>query len=100
MARRVVRPLCVFDAQPMPYPNKVTGHCWLTVHVQDGLDVEYQMLRGIFMPRDRGPDFYVAMSKVRELPEWKEFMEKARSIKPPERRRVQELGREEQRTTT
>ncbi len=78
-----VRPLCVFDAQPMPYPNKVTKDmAWGDIPTckKMGLDVEYQMLRGIFMPggvtKDQ-VDFYVAMlKKVRELPEWKEFMEK------------------------
>src|SRR5260221_14694936 len=45
-----------------------------------GLDVEYQMLRGIFMPAGvtkEQVDFYVALlKKIRETPEWKEFMEK------------------------
>jgi tripartite-type tricarboxylate transporter receptor subunit TctC len=78
-----VRPLCVFDSQPMPYPNKVTKDmAWSDIPTckKMGLDVEYQMLRGIFMPggvTKEQVDFYVALlKKVRELPEWKEFMEK------------------------
>ncbi len=78
-----VRPLCVFDSQPMPYPNKVTKDmAWSDIPTckKMGLDVEYQMLRGIFMPggvTKEQVNFYVALlKKVRELPEWKEFMEK------------------------
>ena len=45
-----------------------------------GLDVEYQMLRGIFMPAGVSKDqvdFYVGLlKKIRETPEWKDFMEK------------------------
>ena len=46
-----------------------------------GLDVEYLMLRGIFMPRgvtQEQVDFYVDLfKKVRALPEWKKFTEDA-----------------------
>jgi tripartite-type tricarboxylate transporter receptor subunit TctC len=79
-----LRPLCVFDSKPMPYPTKVTG----TMGWQDiptcksaGLDVEYVMLRGIFMPPgvpQDAVDFYVDLfKKVRELPEWKKYTEDA-----------------------
>ncbi len=47
-----LRPLCVFDAQPMPYPNKVTKDMsWQDIPTckSQGLNVEYLMLRGIFM---------------------------------------------------
>jgi putative tricarboxylic transport membrane protein len=79
-----LRPLCVFDSKPMPYPTKVTA----TMSWQDiptcksaGLDVEYVMLRGIFMPpgvtQDQ-VDFYIDLfKKVRELPEWKKYTEDA-----------------------
>ena len=78
-----VRPLCVFDDQPMPYTAKVTKDmAWGDIPTckKMGLNVEYQMLRGIFMPpgvtKDQ-VDFYVALlKKIRETPEWKEFMEK------------------------
>jgi tripartite-type tricarboxylate transporter receptor subunit TctC len=46
-----------------------------------GLDVEYLMLRGIFMPGGVKPDevaFYVDLfKKVQALPEWKKFCEDA-----------------------
>ncbi len=44
-----------------------------------GLNVEYLMLRGIFMPGGATPDmvkYYVdLLDKVRATPEWKKFME-------------------------
>ena len=46
-----------------------------------GLDVEYTMLRGIFMPAgvtQEQVDYYIDIfKKVRELPEWKKFTEDA-----------------------
>jgi putative tricarboxylic transport membrane protein len=79
-----LRPLCVFDSKPMPYPNKVTADkSWQDVPTckSQGLDVEYLMLRGIFMapgvPQD-AVTFYVDLfKKVRELPEWKKYTEDA-----------------------
>ena len=79
-----LRPLCVFDSKPMPYPAKVTA----TMSWQDiptcktaGLDVEYVMLRGIFMPAgvtQEQVDFYIDLfKKVRALPEWKKYTEDA-----------------------
>jgi tripartite-type tricarboxylate transporter receptor subunit TctC len=79
-----LRPLCVFDSKPMPYPNKVTQTMsWQDVPTckSQGLDVEYLMLRGIFMPPgvpQDAVDFYVDLfKKVRELPEWKKYAEDA-----------------------
>ena len=79
-----VRPLCVFDSKPMPYPNKVTSDkSWEDIPTckSQGLDVEYTMLRGIFMPGGVKPDevaFYVDLfKKVQALPEWKKFSEDA-----------------------
>jgi tripartite-type tricarboxylate transporter receptor subunit TctC len=79
-----VRPLCVFDSKPMPYPNKVTAtQSWQDVPTckSQGLDVEYTMLRGIFMPggvSQEQVDYYVDIfKKVRELPEWKKYSEDA-----------------------
>jgi tripartite-type tricarboxylate transporter receptor subunit TctC len=78
-----VRPLCVFDSERMPYKAKVTKDmAWGDIPTckEMGLNVEYQMLRGIFMPggvTKEQVDFYVnLLRKVRETPEWKEFMEK------------------------
>ena len=79
-----LRPLCVFDSKPMPYPAKVTTtQSWQDVPTckSQGLDVEYVMLRGIFMPAgvsQEQVDFYVDLfKKVRELPEWKKYTEDA-----------------------
>ncbi|MCC6867228.1 MAG: tripartite tricarboxylate transporter substrate binding protein [Burkholderiales bacterium] len=79
-----LRPLCVFDSQPMAYTTKVTAtHAWGDIPTckSQGLDVEYLMLRGIFMPPGVTPDqvnFYVDLfKKVRETPEWKKFTEDA-----------------------
>jgi tripartite-type tricarboxylate transporter receptor subunit TctC len=79
-----LRPLCVFDTKPMPYPNKVTTTMsWQDIPTcrSQGLEVEYLMLRGIFMPSgvtQEQVDFYVELlKKVRALPEWKKFTEDA-----------------------
>ena len=79
-----LRPLCVFDGKPMPYPNKVTAtQSWQDVPTckSQGLDVEYVMLRGIFMPGgvpQEAVDYYVdVFKKVRALPEWKKYTEDA-----------------------
>ncbi|MBS0321320.1 MAG: tripartite tricarboxylate transporter substrate binding protein [Proteobacteria bacterium] len=79
-----LRPLCVFDSKTMPYPNKVTADkAWSDIPTckSAGLDVEYLMLRGIFMPggvTQEQVDFYVdLLKKVRETPEWKKFSEDA-----------------------
>jgi tripartite-type tricarboxylate transporter receptor subunit TctC len=78
-----LRALCVMDSKPMPYKAKVTTtQSWgdLPTCKSAGIDVEYLMLRGIFMPPGVTPDqvaFYVDLfKKVQGLPEWKEFMEK------------------------
>jgi tripartite-type tricarboxylate transporter receptor subunit TctC len=79
-----LRPLCVFDTKPMPYPAKVTStQSWQDVPTckSQGLDVEYLMLRGIFMPpgvTQEQVDFYIDLfKKVRALPEWKKYTEDA-----------------------
>jgi putative tricarboxylic transport membrane protein len=78
-----LRPLCVFDAQRMPYKTKVTADMsWGDIPTckEAGVPMDYVMLRGIFMPAGVTADqvaFYVDLfKKVRETPEWKEFMEK------------------------
>ena len=77
------RALCVFDDQRMPYKTKVTDkQSWHDIPTckEAGVDVDYLMLRGIFMPGGVSQDqvkFYVdLLKKVRETPEWKDFMEK------------------------
>jgi tripartite-type tricarboxylate transporter receptor subunit TctC len=78
-----LRPLCVFDDKPMPYKAKVTAtQSWADIPTckSQGMDVDYQMLRGIFMPAGVTKEqvqFYVDLfKKVQATPEWKEFMEK------------------------
>jgi putative tricarboxylic transport membrane protein len=77
-----LRPLCVFDAKPMPYKEKVTKDmAWGDIPTckDSGLDVEYLMLRGIFMAGGVTPDqvkYYVdVLDKVRKTPEWQKFIE-------------------------
>ena len=77
-----LRPLCVFDAKRMPYKTKVTKTMsWNDIPTckETGLDVEYLMLRGIFMAGGVTADqvqYYVdLMKKVRETPDWKDFLE-------------------------
>ena len=77
-----LRPLCVFDANRMPYKNMITDKMsWSDVPtcLEAGVPTGYVMLRGIFMPPGVKPEqveFYVnLMKKVRETPEWKKFME-------------------------
>jgi tripartite-type tricarboxylate transporter receptor subunit TctC len=79
-----LRPLCVFDAQRMPYKEKVTADMsWYDIPTckESGLPVEYLMLRGIFMPAGvtkEQVDFYVDLfKKVRATPDWKSFSEQA-----------------------
>lgn len=78
-----LRPLCVFDDVKMPYSAKVTKDMsWGDIPTckSQGVEVDYQMLRGIFMaPGVTQPqvDYYLGLlKKIRETPEWKEFMEK------------------------
>jgi len=76
-----LRPLCVFDGKQLVYDEKVVGdQTWASIPTckSQGLDMEYLMLRGIFMPpgvtKDQ-VDYYVQLfQKVRETPEWKDFM--------------------------
>jgi putative tricarboxylic transport membrane protein len=77
-----LRPLCVFDGKPLPYTDKIAGNtAWGDIPTckSQGLDVEYLMLRGYFMPPGVGKDevaYYVDLfKKVRETPEWKKLME-------------------------
>ncbi|HEY7383769.1 MAG TPA: tripartite tricarboxylate transporter substrate-binding protein [Beijerinckiaceae bacterium] len=78
-----LRPLCVFDGKRIPLKEKVTdAMAWGDIPTckEQGLDIEYTMLRGIFMSPGATPEqvaYYVDLfKKVRETPEWKDFMEK------------------------
>ena len=78
-----LRALCVFDDQRMPYKVKVTEtQSWADIPTckEAGIPTDYLMLRGIFMAPGVTPEqvaFYVdLLKKVRETPDWKEYMEK------------------------
>jgi putative tricarboxylic transport membrane protein len=78
-----LRPLCVFDDTRMPYKEKVTDTmAWGDIPTckEAGVPTDYVMLRGIFMPPGVSAEqtaFYVdLLKKVRETPDWKEYMEK------------------------
>ena len=85
------RPICVFSEQKMTYTDKVAGDMsWADIPTckSQGLDVSYQMLRGMFMPGKVTKEqqaYYVNMfKKVSEIPEWKEYL--ARGALVPEYR--------------
>jgi len=78
-----LRPLCVMDKAKLPYNTKLTAtQSWADIPtcVSAGIPAEYLMLRGIFMPPGVKPEqvqYYLdLLKKVRELPEWQEFMAK------------------------
>ena len=77
-----LKPLCVFDGKPLDYHDKITpdGKSWADIPTckSAGIDVEYTMLRGFFMPpgvTEEQVNYYVDLfKKVRETPEWKKLM--------------------------
>lgn len=76
-----LKPLCIFDGKRSTYTEKVTADkAWSDIPTckEAGLPVEYQMLRGIFMPKGATDDqvnFYVDLfKKVMATDEWKKFM--------------------------
>jgi len=78
-----LRPLCVFDDKRMSYKAKVTDTmAWSDIPtcMESGIPMDYQMLRGIFMPAGVTADqraYYVElMRKIRATPDWIDFMEK------------------------
>ena len=83
-----VRALCVFDGERINYKGKVTPDMsWNDIPTckEQGLDVQYTMLRGMFLPGKATPDqvaFYVDLFKrVSETAEYKDYMEK-QALKP------------------
>jgi putative tricarboxylic transport membrane protein len=77
-----LKPLCLFDGKRSIYTAKVTAtQAWSDIPTckEAGLPVEYQMLRGIFMPKGATPEqvqFYVDLfKKVMATDDWKKFME-------------------------
>src|SRR6188474_3684852 len=83
-----VRALCVFDNERMTYKTKVTAdQSWNDIPTckEQGLDVEYTMLRGLFLPPKVNAEqaaFYVDLfKKIADTPEFKDYMEK-QALKP------------------
>jgi putative tricarboxylic transport membrane protein len=77
-----LRPLCVFDPKRMPYKTKVTDKMsWADIPTckESGLDIDYLMLRGIFMAPGTTPEhvqYYLDLfKKVMATPEWTALME-------------------------
>ena len=76
-----LRPLCVFDGQRLNYKEKITTDMsWNDIPTckSQGLDIEYLMLRGIFMTPDATKDqvdYYVNLfQQVRKTDEWNKLM--------------------------
>src|SRR6266566_4889020 len=83
-----VRALCVFDKERISYKAKVTDtQSWNDIPTckEEGLDVQYLMLRAMFLPGKVTPEqqaFYVDLfQKVTQTPEYKDYMEK-QALKP------------------
>ena len=77
-----LKPLCIFDSKRSSYSTKVTKDmAWSDIPTckESGFDVDYLMLRGIFMAGgvtgEQSAYFNDVLKKVRETPEWKKFME-------------------------
>jgi tripartite-type tricarboxylate transporter receptor subunit TctC len=76
-----LRPLCVFDNTRLAVTDKMTATmAWSDIPTckESGLDMDYLMLRGIFMPagvKQEVVDYYIDLfKKVRATPEWMDFM--------------------------
>jgi putative tricarboxylic transport membrane protein len=83
-----VRALCVFDKERISYKTKVTSdQSWNDIPTckEEGLDLQYLMLRAMFLPGKVTPeqkDFYVdLLEKVTKTAEYKDYMEK-QALKP------------------
>ena len=83
-----VRALCVFDKERIEYKAKVTADMsWNDVPTckEQGLDIQYLMLRAMFLPGKVTPDqaaFYVDLfKKLTQTAEYKDYMEK-QALKP------------------
>jgi putative tricarboxylic transport membrane protein len=77
-----LRPLCIFDGKRSIYTNKVTASmAWSDIPTckESGINVEYQMLRGIFgapgITKEQVAFYLDLFKKVAATPDWKQFME-------------------------
>jgi tripartite-type tricarboxylate transporter receptor subunit TctC len=78
-----LKPLCVFENKRLPYKAKVTATMsWADIPTckEGGLNIDYLMLRGIFMPAKVSQEhvaYYQGLfAKIFETPEWKDLMER------------------------
>ena len=78
-----LRPLCIFGDARADYKEPIAdGKAWADIPTckESGLDIEYNMLRGIFTTPGATPEqvaFYVdLMEKVRGTDDWQAFMDK------------------------
>ncbi len=85
------RPLCVFSEKPMSYNAPVAdGKSWADIPTcpSQGLNVTYEMLRGMFMPgkvtKEQQAYYVELFRKVSETQEWKDYL--ARSALVPDYR--------------
>jgi putative tricarboxylic transport membrane protein len=76
-----VRPLCVFSTKRIAVTDKIVGGlAWSDIPTckESGINVQYQMMRGIFASPGLGADqiaFYQDLfRKVMQTPEWKGYM--------------------------
>ena len=83
-----VRALCVFDKERIAYKTKVTDtQSWNDIPTckEEGLDVQYLMLRAMFLPGKATPEqtaFYVdVFRKLTQTAEYRDYMEK-QALKP------------------
>jgi putative tricarboxylic transport membrane protein len=77
-----LRPLCLFDGKRSIYTAKVTADmAWSDIPTckEAGVDVEYQMLRGIFaaggITKEQTAFYVDLLTKVMQTPDWRTFME-------------------------
>ncbi len=83
-----VRALCVFDKERISYTTKVTEtQSWndLPTCKEEGLDVQYLMLRAMFLPgkvsQEQQAFFVDLFQKISQTPEYRDYMEK-QALKP------------------
>src|SRR6185369_17247838 len=77
-----VKPLCLFSKERIEYKAKVTEKmAWSDIPTckEEGVDVDYQMLRAMFLPGKVAPEvtaFYVDLfRKIVQTSEYKDYME-------------------------
>src|SRR5690606_1267663 len=74
---------CVFAEQRMNFKDKVTADmAWSDIPTckESGIDVQYQMLRGFFLPpkttKEQSAFYADLLKKVTDTQDWKEYLAK------------------------